>query len=46
MTMQATGVYRIALYDILEQHGIRVVLVNAQHAKNVPGRKTAVQESQ
>ena len=42
--MQATGVYWIALYDILEQHGIRVVLVNAQHTKNVPGRKTDVQE--
>jgi transposase len=46
VAMQATGVYWIALYDILEQHGIRVVLVNAQHTKNVPGRKTDVQESQ
>jgi hypothetical protein len=27
----------IALYDVLEHHGIRVVLVNA-HTKNVPGR--------
>jgi transposase len=46
VAMQATGVYWIALYDVLEQHGIRVVLVNAQHTKNVPGRKTDVQESQ
>jgi transposase len=46
VAMQATGVYWIALYDILEQHGIRVVLVNAQHTKNVPGRKTDVQECQ
>src|SRR6266498_3150180 len=44
--MQATGVYWIALYDVLEQHGIRVVLVNARHTKNVPGRKTDVQECQ
>ena len=44
VAMQAAGVYWIALYDILEQHGIRVVLVNAQHTKNVPGRKTDVQE--
>jgi transposase len=44
--VQATGVYWIALYDILEQHGIRVVLANAQHTKNVPGRKTDVQECQ
>jgi len=44
--MQATGVYWIALYDVLEQHGIRAVLVNAQHTSNVPGRKTDVQECQ
>ena len=46
VAMQATGVYWIALYDVLEQHGIRVVLANAQHTKNVPGRKTDVQECQ
>jgi len=42
VAMQATGVYWIALYDVLERHGVRVVLVNAQHTKNVPGRKTDV----
>ena len=46
VAIQATGVYWIALYDVLEQHGIRVVLVNARHTKNVPGRKTDVQECQ
>ena len=46
VAMQATGVYWIALYDVLEQHGIRVVLATAQHTKNVPGRKTDVQECQ
>jgi hypothetical protein len=46
VALQATGVYWIALYDVLEQHDIRVVLVNAQHTKNVPGRKTDVQECQ
>jgi transposase len=46
VAVQATGVYWIALYDVLEQHGIQVVLVNAQHTKNVPGRKTDVQECQ
>lgn len=46
VALQATGVYWIALYDVLEQHGIRVVVVNAQHTKNVPGRKTDVQECQ
>jgi transposase len=46
VAMQATGVYWIALYDQLTQHGIEVVVVNAQHTKNVPGRKTDVQEAQ
>jgi transposase len=46
VVMQATGVYWIGLYDILERHGVRVVLVNAQHTKNMPGRKSDVQECQ
>jgi transposase len=46
VAMQATGVYSIPLYDILTGHGIRVVLVNAQYTKNVPGRKSDVQECQ
>lgn len=46
VAMQATGVYWIALYDILTQHGIGVMLVNAQHTRNVPGRKSDVQECQ
>jgi transposase len=46
VAMQATGVYSIPLYDILSGHGIRVVLANAQHTKNVPGRKSDVQECQ
>jgi hypothetical protein len=37
VAMQSTGVYWIPLYDILEQHGLRVVLVNARHTQNVPG---------
>ena len=46
VAVQATGVYSIPLYDILTAHGIDVVLVNAQHTKNVPGRKSDVQECQ
>src|SRR6516225_1172076 len=46
VAMQATGVYWIALYDILTQHGIKVTLANAHHTRNVPGRKTDVPESQ
>jgi transposase len=46
VAMQATGVYWIPLYDQLKRHGLRVVVVNAQYTKNVPGRKTDVQEAQ
>jgi transposase len=46
VAMQSTGVYWIPLYDVLEQRGMRVFLVNAQDTKNLPGRKTDVQECQ
>src|SRR5262249_44627788 len=44
--MQSTGVYWIAVYDVLEQAGFEVYLVNARETKNLPGRKSDVQESQ
>jgi DNA-binding protein YbaB len=44
--MQSTGVYWIAVYDILEAAGLEVYLVNARETKNLPGRKSDVQESQ
>jgi transposase len=44
--VQATGVYWIALKDIVEQQGIEVVVANAHHTKNLPGRKSDVQECQ
>jgi transposase len=46
VAMQSTGVYWFAVYDVLEKHGLKVFLVNASHTKNLPGRKTDVQESQ
>jgi transposase len=46
VAMQSTGVYWIALFDILEQHGLEVYLVNARETKNLPGRKSDVQECQ
>src|ERR1700680_4209463 len=42
VAMEATGVYWIPLYEILEASGFDVVLVNARHVKNVPGRKSDV----
>ena len=46
VAMQSTGVYWFAVYDVLESRGLKVFLVNASHTKNLPGRKTDVQESQ
>jgi transposase len=46
VVMQSTGIYWIPLFDVLEARGLRVCLVNARDTKNLPGRKTDVQESQ
>jgi len=46
VAMQSTGVYWIALQEVLEQAGLEVFLVNAQGTKNLPGRKSDVQECQ
>src|SRR4029453_16845598 len=40
VAMESTGVYWIPVSQILEKHGIEVVLVNAKHVKNVSGRKS------
>jgi len=46
VAMESTGVYWIALYQILEAAGLEVCLVNARHCKNLPGRKTDIQDCQ
>jgi len=46
VAMQSTGVYWVGVYDILEQAGLEVYLVNARDTKNLPGHKSDVQESQ
>jgi transposase len=46
VALQSTGVYWLPLYDILDARGLEVYLVNARHTKNLPGRKSDVQESQ
>lgn len=46
VAMESTGVYWIPLYQLLSDHGIEVYLVNARHVKNVPGRKTDVNDAQ
>ena len=44
--MEATGVYWIPLFQILEAKGLEVNLVNAHHVKTVPGRKSDVLDCQ
>jgi len=45
VAMESTGIYWIPVYEILEQRGFDVILVNARYAKNVPGRKTDVSDA-
>src|SRR3954471_8346236 len=45
VAMDSTGVYWIPVYEILEQRGFDVILVNARYAKNVPGRKADVSDA-
>jgi len=44
VAMEATGVYWIPIFEILEARGFTVFLVNARHVKNVPGRKSDVSD--
>lgn len=44
--MEATGVYWIPLYEIMEESGLTPVLVDAKNVKNPPGRKTDVVDAQ
>ena len=47
VALESTGIYWISLYEILEQYGFEVRVVNARHVKNVPGRtKTDVLDCQ
>lgn len=46
VAMESTSVYWIPLFEVLESRGLDVVLVNARDAKNVPGRKTDVNDAQ
>ncbi len=46
VAMESTGVYWIPVFEILEARGLEVLLVNASHVKNVPGRKTDFNDAQ
>lgn len=44
--MESTGVYWKPVYNLLEVLNIEILLVNAQHVKAVPGRKTDVKDAE
>ncbi len=46
VAMESTGVYWIALFELLDARGFTVLLVNARHVKNVTGRKSDVLDCQ
>jgi transposase len=47
VALESTGVYWISLYEVLEQYGFEIRVVNARHVKHVPGRtKTDVLDCQ
>ena len=45
IAMESTGVYWKPIFNILEDE-FEILLVNAKHIKNVPGRKTDVSDSE
>ena len=46
VAMESTGSYWKPIFNIMEVEGIAAILVNAQHIKSVPGRKTDVKDSE
>lgn len=46
IAMESTGSYWKPIYNIIESCGLKAIIVNAQHMKAVPGRKTDVKDAQ
>lgn len=46
VAMEATGVYWLCVYEVLETAGLEVLMVNGRAVKNLPGRKTDMADSQ
>lgn len=46
VAMEATGIYWLCPYEVLEQAGLQVVVVNGKYVKNLPGRKTDMKDCQ
>jgi len=46
VAMESTGVYWIPIFELLEERGFEVIVVNARHIKHPPGRKSDVMDCQ
>ncbi len=46
VAMESTGVYWQPVYNLLEGLGLELLVVNAQHIKAVPGKKTDVKDAE
>src|SRR5437870_5006362 len=46
VAMEATGVYWLPLYGVLEAAGLKVSMVNGKQTRNLPGRKTDMKDCQ
>ena len=46
VAIESTGVYWHPVYNVLEELGITLLVMNAQHIKAVPGRKTDVKDAE
>ena len=46
VAMESTGVYWKPVFNVLETTGLELLVVNAQHIKAVPGRKTDVKDAE
>lgn len=46
VAMEATGIYWLCVYEVLEKAGFEVVMVNGKYVKNLPGRKTDMKDCQ
>ena len=46
VAMESTGVYWVPVFEVLEEHGLAVIVANARETKAVPGRKSDVNDAQ
>jgi transposase len=46
VAMEATGIYWLPIYSVLEETGLEVLMVNGKQIRNLPGRKTDMQDCQ